>query len=45
MLLPGIAINTSATDYAPLKHLQLIRFEGQTWKRFGPVMSGEGHAS
>jgi branched-chain amino acid transport system substrate-binding protein len=45
MLLPGITINTSPTDYAPLKQLQLIRFEGQTWKRFGPVMSGEGHAS
>jgi branched-chain amino acid transport system substrate-binding protein len=45
MLLPGIEINTSPTDYAPLKQLQLIRFEGQTWKRFGPVMSGEGHAS
>ncbi len=45
LLLPGITINTSPTDYAPLKQLQLIRFEGQTWKPFGPVMSGEGHAS
>jgi branched-chain amino acid transport system substrate-binding protein len=39
-LLPGIKINTSATDYAPLDQLQLEKFEGQTWKRFGPIISG-----
>jgi branched-chain amino acid transport system substrate-binding protein len=41
LLLPGIEINTSPTNFAPVQQLQLIRFEGTTWKRFGPVMSGE----
>jgi branched-chain amino acid transport system substrate-binding protein len=39
LLLPGITINTSATDYYPLKQLQLIKFDGQTWVRFGEVIS------
>ena len=41
LLLPGIEINTSPTNFAPIRQLQLIRFEGTTWKRFGPVMGGE----
>ena len=41
LLLPGIKINTSATNFAPIQQLQLTRFEGTSWKRFGPVMSGE----
>jgi branched-chain amino acid transport system substrate-binding protein len=41
LLLPGIAINTSATSFAPVTQLQLIRFKGETWERFGPVMGGE----
>ena len=32
-LLPGIKLNTSATDFAPLSHLQLARFKGETWHR------------
>ncbi|MGH6716844.1 MAG: ABC transporter substrate-binding protein [Bradyrhizobium sp.] len=38
-LLPGIKINTSPTDYAPLDQLQLEKFEGKSWKRFGPILS------
>jgi branched-chain amino acid transport system substrate-binding protein len=41
LLLPGIAINTSPTDFAPIKQLQLMKFEGQTWKLFGEVISGQ----
>jgi branched-chain amino acid transport system substrate-binding protein len=41
MLLPGITINTSASNFAPINQLQLIRFKGETWQRFGPVVSGE----
>ena len=37
MLLPGITINTSATDYDPIKQLQLMRFDGKEWVRFGEV--------
>jgi branched-chain amino acid transport system substrate-binding protein len=40
LLLPGIAINTSPTDFAPLDQLQLMKFAGQTWQLFGNVMSG-----
>ena len=35
MLLPGIRVNTSATDYDPIDQLQLMRFDGKQWIRFG----------
>jgi ABC-type branched-subunit amino acid transport system substrate-binding protein len=41
MLLPGITINTSPTDFAPIKQIQMARFDGERWKLFGPVLSGE----
>jgi branched-chain amino acid transport system substrate-binding protein len=37
-LLPGIKINTSPTDFAPIESVQLARFNGKTWARFGEVM-------
>jgi branched-chain amino acid transport system substrate-binding protein len=40
-LLPGIKINTSASDFAPIEQLQLEKFEGNTWHRFGEVISAE----
>jgi branched-chain amino acid transport system substrate-binding protein len=40
MLLPGITINTSPTDFAPIKQMQMDRFNGQNWDLFGPVMDG-----
>jgi branched-chain amino acid transport system substrate-binding protein len=42
MLLPGITLSTSATDFAPIKQMQLQKFEGETWKLFGEVISGSG---
>jgi ABC-type branched-subunit amino acid transport system substrate-binding protein len=39
--LPGTKIKTSPTDFAPLEQLQMMRFKGESWKLFGPVMSGE----
>jgi branched-chain amino acid transport system substrate-binding protein len=41
MLLPGIKINTSATDFFPIKQMQMQKFNGERWELFGPVMSGE----
>jgi branched-chain amino acid transport system substrate-binding protein len=38
MLLPGISLNTSATDYDLVKQMQLMRFNGKQWVLFGPVM-------
>jgi len=42
MLLPGITLSTSADDFAPIKQMQLMRFDGTGWKLFGDVMSGSG---
>ena len=42
MLLPGITISTGADDYAPIKQMQLQKFDGNTWKLFGDVMTGSG---
>ncbi len=40
-LLPGIKINTSATDFYPIEQMQLMKFNGKTWELFGPIISGE----
>jgi len=40
-LLPGIKVSTSATDFAPIEQLQLEKFEGDTWHRFGDIINGE----
>src|ERR1700709_145860 len=40
-LLPGIKINTSATDFAPIQQLQLMRFKGEKWELFGDIINGE----
>jgi branched-chain amino acid transport system substrate-binding protein len=42
LLLPGITINTSPTDYYPIQSVQLQRFKGESWDLFGDVMSAEG---
>jgi branched-chain amino acid transport system substrate-binding protein len=39
--LPGTKIKTSADDYAPIEQLQMMRFKGESWELFGPIMSGE----
>jgi branched-chain amino acid transport system substrate-binding protein len=39
--LPGTRIKTSPTDFAPLEQLQMMRFQGESWELFGPIMSGE----
>ncbi len=41
MLLPGIAINTSPTNFAPIKQAQMRRFDGERYVPFGPVLTGE----
>jgi branched-chain amino acid transport system substrate-binding protein len=40
-LLPGVKINTSATDFAPIEQLQMMRFKGEKWELFGDIISGE----
>ena len=41
VLLPGIKINTSPTDFAPLSSLQLMKFKGEKWELFGDVISAD----
>jgi len=40
-LLPGITINTSPIDFAPIKQMQLRVFKGERWELFGPTLSSE----
>ncbi len=37
-LIPGIKINTAQNDFAPIESVQLMRFGGTSWVRFGEVM-------
>jgi branched-chain amino acid transport system substrate-binding protein len=40
-VLPGVKINTSATDFAPIEQLQMMRFKGAKWDLFGDIISAE----
>ena len=40
VLLPGIKIGTSPTDHRPIKSMQLMRWTGKTWERFGELIAG-----
>ena len=35
LLLPGMKINTSPTDHAPIEQEQLAKFDGERWALFG----------
>jgi len=39
--LPGIMINTSPTDYRVVKQLQMMRFKGERWEVFGPIITDD----
>ncbi|WP_315830925.1 ABC transporter substrate-binding protein [Bradyrhizobium prioriisuperbiae] len=41
MLLPGIKINTSATDFFPMEQMQLMQFDGEAWRLMNDVITGE----
>ena len=41
MLVPGIKLNTSATDFYPIQAVQLSKFTGETFVRFGDVIASE----
>ncbi len=40
MLLPGIKINTSSTNYSPIRQMQLQSFNGTSWELFGEILQG-----
>jgi branched-chain amino acid transport system substrate-binding protein len=41
MLLPGITVNTSPTDFYPIQAVQLSRFKKDSWDLFGEIMHAE----
>jgi len=40
MLLPGVTANTTPTDFAPVKQVQMAKFDGQRWTLFGDLLKG-----
>jgi branched-chain amino acid transport system substrate-binding protein len=40
-LLPGVKVNTSATDFAPISQLQLMKFKGDHWDLFGEIINAD----
>jgi len=41
LLLPGVRINTSPSDFYPIEQMQMAQFKGESFELFGPVISGE----
>jgi len=39
-LLPGVKINTSATDFYPIDQLQIMQFKGDKYELQGPIIAG-----
>jgi len=39
--LPGIKVNTSANDFAPIQQMQMAKFDGKTWVRFGEILGSK----
>jgi branched-chain amino acid transport system substrate-binding protein len=41
LLIPGIKVGTSPTDFFPIEQMQMAEFKGESFHLFGPVFSGE----
>jgi branched-chain amino acid transport system substrate-binding protein len=41
LLLPGVTLTTAADDYFPIEDMQMMRFDGERWALFGPVVSAK----
>ncbi|WP_050424477.1 ABC transporter substrate-binding protein [Bradyrhizobium tropiciagri] len=39
-LIPGIRVKTSQTDFYPIEQVQMMRFTGERWEAFGPILDG-----
>src|SRR3954470_328980 len=44
LALPGIVANTTPDDYRVNKQLQMMRFNGERWEMFGPILEDSGPA-
>jgi branched-chain amino acid transport system substrate-binding protein len=38
LLLPGVKVNTSPTNYSPIRQMQLATFNGESWELFGEIL-------
>ncbi len=45
VFIPGIIVNTSATNFAPIQQSQLMRFKGERWENFGGLLRAESTPS
>jgi branched-chain amino acid transport system substrate-binding protein len=41
VLLPGITVSTAPDDHFPIEQMQMQKFDGANWVRFGPVLEGK----
>ena len=39
LVLPGIKVNTSPTDFYPIEQVQMLKFVGNRWERFGSILA------
>ena len=39
LFLPGVRVNTSPTDYHPIKQFQMMKFNGKNWDFVGGIVS------
>ena len=44
LTLPGIVVNTTPDDYRVNKQLQMMKFNGERWEMFGPILEDTGPA-
>jgi branched-chain amino acid transport system substrate-binding protein len=42
-LLPGIKVNTSPTNYHPIRQMLLVKFDGTHWVALGDLSTGAGN--
>jgi ABC-type branched-subunit amino acid transport system substrate-binding protein len=42
--LPGIKIKTGPQDFVPIDQLQIMKFKGESWELFGPLIDGSAPA-
>jgi hypothetical protein len=42
LALPGLTVNTSSTDYRINKQMQMMKFNGERWELFGPIIEDTG---
>jgi branched-chain amino acid transport system substrate-binding protein len=40
LLLPGMKLNTSPTNFSPIRQMQLAKFDGESWQLFGELLMG-----